>query len=39
MSVKEAEGFDAFGKGGGLVDDKLVRKFPVRRNAANRDAA
>jgi protein gp37 len=39
MSVKEAKGLDAFGKGGGLVDDKLVREFPVRRNAANRDAA
>jgi Protein of unknown function (DUF5131)/Bifunctional DNA primase/polymerase, N-terminal len=34
MSVKEVKGLDAFGKGGGLVDGKLVREFPVRRNAA-----
>ena len=39
MSIKQAKSSDRFGKGGGLVDGKLVREFPVRRNAANRDAA
>jgi protein gp37 len=39
MSIDEAKALDKFGKGGGLVDDKLVREFPVRRNATNRDAA
>jgi hypothetical protein len=31
--------FDTFGKGGGLVDGKLIRKFPTPRNFANLDAA
>jgi hypothetical protein len=39
MSIDEAKALDKFGKGGGLVDGKLVREFPVRRNAGNRDAA
>ena len=39
MSIDEAKVLDKFGKGGGLVDGELVREFPVRRNAANRDAA
>jgi protein gp37 len=29
MSVKEAKGLDAFGKGGGLVDGKRVWEFPA----------
>jgi hypothetical protein len=39
MSIDEAKVLDKFGKGGGLVDGKLVREFPVPRKAANRDAA
>jgi protein gp37 len=39
MSIKEAESFDKYGKGGGWVDGKLVREFPVPRKSANRDAA
>ena len=35
MSTKQAECLDKFGKGGGLVDGKLVREFPVCRNSAN----
>ena len=31
MSSKEAAAIDELGKGGGLVDGKLVREFPVRR--------
>jgi hypothetical protein len=38
-SVKEAKGLDKLEKGGCLVDGKFVWEFPVRRNAANRDAA
>jgi len=38
MSIVEAKALDKFGKGGGLVDGKLVREFPMRpqvsRNAA-----
>jgi len=29
MSVAEAKALDKFGKGGGLVDGKLVREFPL----------
>ena len=29
MSTKQGECLDKFGKGGGLVDGKLVREFPV----------
>jgi hypothetical protein len=35
MSIDEAKALDKFGKGGGLVDDKLVREFPVPRKSAN----
>jgi hypothetical protein len=38
MSTKQAERLDEFGKGGGLVDGKLVREFPVS-NYSNRRAA
>jgi protein gp37 len=31
MSIKEAEALDPSGKGGGLVDGKLVREFPLPR--------
>ena len=35
MSIAEAKVLDKYGKGGGLVDGKLVREFPqVSRNAA-----
>jgi hypothetical protein len=39
MSIDEAKALDKFGKGGGLVDGKLVREFPVRRNSSKRHAA
>ena len=39
MSIDQVKVLDKFGKGGGLVDGELIREFPVRRNAANRDAA
>jgi protein gp37 len=39
MSLEEAKRLDPFGKGGGLVDDKLVREVPVGRDSGNRDAA
>lgn len=39
MSLEEAKRIDPFGKGGGLVDRKLVREFPVRRQSVDRDAA
>jgi protein gp37 len=29
MSIKDAKALDEFGKGGGLVDGKLVREFPL----------
>lgn len=29
MSMEEAKALDPFGKGGGLVDDELVREFPI----------
>jgi hypothetical protein len=29
MSVDDAEALDTFGKGGGLIDMKLVREFPL----------
>jgi hypothetical protein len=29
MTIAEARAFDKFGKGGGLVDGKLVREFPL----------
>ena len=39
MSIEEAKGLDAFGKGGGLIDGELVREFPVPRNTFDRNAA
>ena len=30
MSVKDAKALDSHGKGGGLVDGKLIREFPLR---------
>ena len=33
MSSKEAAAIDKLGKGGGLVDGKLVREFPVRQES------
>jgi hypothetical protein len=39
LTAAEAERIDKNGKGGGLVDGKLVREFPPRRRAAERDAA
>lgn len=33
MSVKEAKALDKYGKGGGLVNGKLVREFPERRHS------
>ena len=39
MSTKEAERLDKCGKGGGLIDGKLVREFPSYRNVDRRHAA
>ena len=39
MTIEEAKVLDKYGKGGGLVDGELIRKFPVAQNSANRDAA
>jgi hypothetical protein len=39
MSTKEAERLDKYGKGGGLIDGKLVREFPNRRDVSHRHAA
>ena len=39
MSTEEAKSMDKFGKGGGLVDGKLVREFPIRHDSDNRNAA
>ena len=39
MTMAEAEQLDPFGKGGGLVDDELVREFPVPRHRSNERAA
>jgi protein gp37 len=39
MSSEQAKGLDPFGKGGGLVDGRLVREFPVIGNSVHRDAA
>jgi len=39
MSIKEAMQLDGFGKGGGLVDGKLVREYPVCDNSIKRRAA
>jgi Protein of unknown function (DUF5131) len=39
MSAKDAASIDDFGKGGGLVDDELVREFPSRSHLADRKAA
>lgn len=36
MTVREAQGIDAEGKGGGLVDGKLVREFPNRQPIKSR---
>ena len=30
MSIQDAELVDGYGKGGGMVDGKLVREFPLR---------
>jgi protein gp37 len=39
MSIDEAKALDTFGKGGGLVDGKLVREFPISGIPLHRDAA
>jgi hypothetical protein len=39
MSPADAKSLDEFGKGGGMVDGKLVREFPMSRNSANHNAA
>jgi protein gp37 len=39
MTIEEAKGIDPYGKGGGLVDGRLVREFPDRELKAKRDAA
>jgi protein gp37 len=39
MSTRDAQALDKFGKGGGLIDGKFVREFPVRRNFVDRHAA
>jgi len=39
MAMAEAEQLDPFGKGGGLVDDELVREFPVPRHLRRERAA
>jgi protein gp37 len=39
MTIEEANGTDPFGKGGGLLDGKIVREFPSPRRLASRDAA
>ena len=36
MSIAEAKAIDKYGKGGGLVDGKLVREFPVPRRLGSR---
>jgi protein gp37 len=39
MSVKIAERMDKFGKGGGLLDGKLIREFPSQARRPGRQAA
>ena len=39
MSPADAKALDQDGKGGRLVDGKLVREFPMSRNSANHNAA
>lgn len=39
LSIDKAKVLDAFGKGGGLVDDELIREYPVPRHTGNRKAA
>lgn len=39
LTIDEVKRIDTYGKGGGLVDGSLVREFPSRRRAADRDAA
>ncbi len=39
MSPADAKALDQDGKGGGMVDGKLVREFPTDRRAAHRNAA
>jgi protein gp37 len=39
MSVEEAKAIDHFGKGGGLLDGRLVREFPAPRRILDRKAA
>jgi hypothetical protein len=36
--MSPAKSLDEFGKGGGMVDGKLVREFPTDRRAAHRNA-
>jgi hypothetical protein len=36
MTAAEARGIDSYGKGGGLIDGKLVREFPVRGSLSDR---
>src|SRR6185437_4885017 len=39
VAVGEAKTLDPFGKGGGLVDGALIRKFPASQKSAGRRAA
>jgi protein gp37 len=39
MSLQEARRLDNCGKGGGLVDEALVREFPMPRKLLSREAA
>jgi protein gp37 len=39
LTSREAKAIDRFGKGGGLVDSKLVREFPERSHLDDRNAA
>ena len=38
LSVADAKSIDGYGKGGGLVDGKLVREFPSRESTPGREA-
>ena len=38
LDAVKAERLDPYGKGGGLIDGKIVREFPQRRGAAAKTA-